>query len=257
MAVIALTSASASPGVTTTAVGLALLWPRPVVLVDADPTGAAGVLAGYLRGTLDTPRGLIEVALSPADTREALREVVVPWPGTTVSFVAGPRSTTQAPALRDLWEPLADVLAEFDEQGQDVIIDAGRLGLLGSPLPLLGRADVTALLTRTTLPALAAARSHVDAVRRDRAWSNPAVVLVGEGEPYRTPDVSRALELPVIATIADAPDHASVFSRGVAPGRGFDTGPLLRSLQATIAGLRAQVGRSRLALTALTAEAAR
>ncbi|TYL51705.1 CpsD/CapB family tyrosine-protein kinase [Nocardioides sp. BGMRC 2183] len=251
MAVVALTSASASPGVTTTAVGLALLWPRPVVLVDADPTGGAGILAGYLRGTLDPPGGLIDVALSPAEPRDALREVVMPLPDTSVSLVAGPRSHSQALALRDLWEPLADALTEFDEQGQDVIVDAGRLGLVGSPAPLLARADVTALLTRTTLPALAAARTHVDAVRRDRAWSNPAVILVGEGEPYRTPEVTRALEFPVIATVADAPEHAAVFSRGVPPpARGFDTGPLLRSLQATIAGLRAQVERHRLALTA-------
>ena len=34
MAVICLTSASGSPGVTTTAVGLALCWPRPVLLVE-------------------------------------------------------------------------------------------------------------------------------------------------------------------------------------------------------------------------------
>ena len=46
MAVVALTSASGSPGVTTTAVGLALTWPRPVLLIEADPTGGSGVLAG-------------------------------------------------------------------------------------------------------------------------------------------------------------------------------------------------------------------
>ena len=42
MAVIVLVSASGSPGVTTAAVGLALSWPRPVLLVEADPT--AGML---------------------------------------------------------------------------------------------------------------------------------------------------------------------------------------------------------------------
>jgi hypothetical protein len=51
MAVIALASASGSPGVTTTALGLALLWPRPVLLIEADPTGGSGLLAGYFRGT--------------------------------------------------------------------------------------------------------------------------------------------------------------------------------------------------------------
>ena len=48
--VVALASASGSPGVTTTALGMALLWPRPVLLVEADPTGGSGLLAGYFRG---------------------------------------------------------------------------------------------------------------------------------------------------------------------------------------------------------------
>ena len=86
MAVIALTSASGSPGVTTTAVGLALLWPRPVILVDADPTGGPGILAGYFRGTREYEAGLIELALSPADVADALRDVVRPFDGSTASL---------------------------------------------------------------------------------------------------------------------------------------------------------------------------
>ena len=78
MAVVALTSASGSPGVTTTAVGLALTWPRPVLLIEADPTGGSGVLAGYFRGTREYDVGLIELALSPASPADALRDVVRP-----------------------------------------------------------------------------------------------------------------------------------------------------------------------------------
>ena len=50
-------------------------------------------------------------------------------------------------------------LADLDSNGQDVIVDVGRLGLVGSPQVLLNEADLTLLLTRGTLPALAAARS--------------------------------------------------------------------------------------------------
>ena len=50
MALIVLASAWGSPGVTTTALGLTFNWPRPVLLVEADPTGASGVFAGYFRG---------------------------------------------------------------------------------------------------------------------------------------------------------------------------------------------------------------
>ena len=39
MALIALFSAKGSPGVSTTAMLTAALWPRPSILVDADPMG--------------------------------------------------------------------------------------------------------------------------------------------------------------------------------------------------------------------------
>ena len=140
MAIVCLTSASGSPGVTTTAVGMAFSWPRPVLLVEADPTGGSGVLAGFLRGTTAYDAGLIEFALSPLGTADALRDVVRPL-SPNVSLVAGIRSHAQATALRDLWEPLAAALRDLDDNGQDVIVDVGRLGLMGSPTPLLDAAN--------------------------------------------------------------------------------------------------------------------
>ncbi len=250
MAVVALTSVSGSPGVTTTAVGLALLWPRPVLLVDADPTGGSGVLAGYFRGIVEYAAGLVELALSTEDIADALRDVVRPFHGSTASYVAGTRTHAQAAALRELWPRLAQVFADLDQQGQDVLIDAGRLGLVGSADPVLAAADLTAILTRTTLPALAAARSRAETIRRQHEWSSPAVLLVGEGQPYRAPEVRKVLGLPVIAGVADDPDGAAVFSRGAKPGKGFDRSPLVRSLQSTIAACQAQVARGPAALLA-------
>lgn len=250
MAVIALTSASGSPGVTTTAVGLALLWPRRVLLVEADPTGGSGILAGYFRGSREYEAGLIELALSPVQVADALPGVVHAIDGSNASFVAGARSHSQAAALRDLWAPLADALAGLDRHGQDVIVDAGRLGLAGSPDPLLASADLTVLLTRTSLPALAAARSWAERIRRDREWRSSAVVLVGEGQPYRSHEVAKVLAMPVIATVVDDHDAAAVFARGAAPPRNFDSGTLVRSLHATTASIQAQLARGRAALLA-------
>ena len=62
MAVIALGSAAGSPGVTTSALGLALTWPRPVLLIEADPTGGSAMLAGFFRGTTPHTAGLIDLA---------------------------------------------------------------------------------------------------------------------------------------------------------------------------------------------------
>ena len=67
MALITLTSASGSPGVTTTAVGLALSWPRPVLLVEADPTGGSAIAAGYLRGGAAPSDSLIDLAFAHRD----------------------------------------------------------------------------------------------------------------------------------------------------------------------------------------------
>lgn len=249
MAVIALASASGSPGVTTTAVGLTLLWPRPAILVEADPSGSSGILAGYFRGTREYDAGLVEVALSALDVGEALRTVVRPLNG-DASLIAGVRSPSQAAALRDVWAPLTDALADLESHGQDVIVDAGRLGLTGSAEPLLAAADATVLLTRTTLPALAAARPRAETIVRNREWTHPATVLIGEGQPYRSHEVARALHLPVIASITDEPAAAGVFHRGEDPPRGFNTGPYVRSLQATNASIQALVDRNRAALEA-------
>lgn len=243
MAVIALTSASGSPGVTTTALGLVLSWPRPVLLVEADPTGASGILAGYFRGGRYYESGLVEVALSALAVPDALAQVARPLEGTQVRFVAGTRSHTQARALRELWEPLAEAMVELEATGQDVVVDLGRLGLVGSPEPLLNRADLTLLVTRSTLPALAGARSWAETLRQDAAPDRTGVLLVGEGQPYRGAEVSKVLGVPVVAALADDPDAAAVYSRGAPPPKRFEAGPLVRSLRAAVEAIQAHHAR--------------
>ncbi|MGD9961792.1 MinD/ParA family ATP-binding protein [Nocardioides sp.] len=231
---------------TTTALGLALLWPRPVLLIEADPTGGSGLLAGYFRGTREYDAGLIELALATGSIPDALADVAQPIEGSQVSFVAGTRSHTQAAALRDLWQPLSETLAELEATGQDVIVDAGRLGLTGSAEPLLAGADLTLLVTRATLPALAAARSWADSLQSGAFdWHQSGVLLVDEGTPYSQREVASVLDLPVIATIAEDAEAAAVFHRGAAPPRRFETGPLARSLHAAIAAIHSTIARRR------------
>lgn len=248
MAVICFTSASGSPGVTTTAVGLALSWPRPVLLVEADPTGGSGILAGFLRGTTPYENGLVELALSPLDAADALRDVVRQL-SPNVSLVAGTRTHIQAAALRDVWEPLSAALADLDASGQDVIVDAGRLGLVGSPLPLLESTDATLLVTRTHLPAVSAARSWAETVRQPATgWRHPGLLLIGEGQPYRDAEVAKVLGIPVIASLPDAPEAAAVYHRGATPPRHFETGPFVRALRATAQSIRAHLTDTRVSL---------
>lgn len=251
MAVICLCSASGSPGVTTTAVGLSLLWPRPVLLVEADPSGASGILAGYLRGTVGYEAGLVDLALSPLDLRDVLPDVVHPFPDSAAQFVAGIRNPAQAGALREVWEPLAGVLADLDESGVDVIVDAGRLGLIGSPDPLLASADMTLLVTRTNLPALAAARHWAErAATPTSGWASPGVLLIGEAQPYGPSEVAKVLSLPVIGSLKDDPDGAATYHRGAPPSKKFAAGPYVRSLTALCGAIQARVTSNRFDLLA-------
>jgi hypothetical protein len=248
MAVVCLTSASGSPGVTTTAVGLAFCWPRPVLLLEADPTGGSGILAGFLKGTTPYDAGLLELALSPLGVAEALRDAVRPL-SPSVSLVTGTRTHVQAPALRDVWEPLAGALAELEANGQDVIVDSGRLGLTGSPQPLLESADLTLLMARATLPSISAARSWAEAAQQPATgWRHPGLLLVAEGHPYRDSEVSKVLGMPVVADLPDDPESAAVYHRGATPPRLFETGPYARGLQAAVQSIQAQVARGRFAL---------
>jgi len=257
VSVIVLTSASGSPGVTTTALGLALTWQRPCLLVDADPTGGSAIAAGYLRGSVAPPESMIELALAHQEgvgLLEALGQVSVQLPGSATRFVPGTRSHEQARSLLGLWEPLAVALASLEDTGQDVLVDAGRLGLFGSPEPLIEAADMALLVTRTDLVALSGARSWAESLRerfeRSGAAAALGVLLVGEGAPFRAREVARVLSLPVVAQVAWDPQHAAVLSHGAQPPRagawqrmagrtGWEDSALLRSMRAagaTVAG---------------------
>lgn len=249
MAVVALCSAAGSPGVTTTSLGMALLWPRPVLLIEADPTGGSGILAGYFRGIRPYDKGLIELALSADDVAEILPRMAQPIGSSSAAFIPGPRAHTQAPALTGLWPPLMTALQDLESTGQDVIVDCGRLGLAGWPEPVLAGADLALMLCRTQLPAIAAARSWAETAGRGHpGWTNPGVILMGEGQPYSGNEVSHVLGLPVHAVVADDPEPAAVLHRGVTIPDRFDRSPLVRSLHAAISAIHAVIGARRAGL---------
>lgn len=216
MALVTLVSAGGSPGVTTTSLGLALTWPRPVVLVEADPSGSSALAAGYFRGQVDHA-GLVDLVAAHRNglLEEALPRIVMPVEDSTVSVLFGSRSHEQAPGLARVWEPLLHVLRDVAAEGQDVIVDAGRLGLASWPKPLVAGSDLTLLLTRSSLPALVAARSWAEALAQDVLPGHEArLLLLGEGQPYRPGEVARTLGLGVAASIDWDPARAAVYSLG-------------------------------------------
>lgn len=245
MALITLCSASGAPGVTTTAVALAMQWPRPVLLVEADPRGSNGLLAGMFRGHREYETGLLDVAASPLAMYDAVRDAVRQVEGTSVRYLVGTQSHTQAAGLRDLWVGLGEELADLERTGQDVIVDAGALGFPGSPEPLLAWADLTLLVTRTHLPALSGARPWVEHLASGSGWRQPGLLLVGESQPYSPKEVRKALGLPVIACVVDDADAAAVYHRGATPPRRFETGSYIRSIQSAVQSVTTAVTRFR------------
>ncbi|WP_298746952.1 hypothetical protein [uncultured Serinicoccus sp.] len=246
MSVIALTSASGSPGVTTTALGLALTRSRPTTLLDADPTGGSPILAGYLRGQSMPTDSLIDlyVAHNQGHLREALPQATLTLPDTKVTLIPGVRSHVQAGALGGLWDPLLGALKALGSTGQDTVIDLGRLGLEAAADQLMLGADLTLLVARSDLVALSGARSwaHTLRTRFEELGAGAAlgVLLVGPGRPYGTKEVAAVMGVPVVATVEWDPRTAAVFSAG-AQVRKLNQSPLVRSLRSADTAITAAV----------------
>ncbi|WP_245993373.1 hypothetical protein [Xylanimonas allomyrinae] len=225
---------------------LAWNWHRPVWLVDADPVGGSAILAGIFRGMREYEAGLVELALSPLDTADALLDVGQPVEGTSVTFVPGPRSRAQVPSLEPMWGRLGDALDDLDKGGQDVIVDAGRLGMRGSPEPLLALADLTLVVTRANLVALSAVRSWASPLaERSPAWRDPGLLVVGAGRPYPSKEVAEFLGLPVVASVHDDARAAGVYHSGLAPERKWATGTYARSVRGAADAITSRIARGR------------
>ncbi len=257
MALVVLASASGSPGVTTTALGLAQVWHRPVLLVDADPVGGSALLAGYFQGTVVDDDAMVTLVMAQRDGRlaEALPRTLLTIPDTTVAILPGPKSHAQARSLTDLWPGLAFELRALEQNGQDVIVDVGRLGMVHSASALIAAADLALLVTRSSLPALAAARQWaVDLTAGAADGTGAAAVaalLIGPGRPYAASEVGRVLSTPVLESIAWDPSAARVFSEGERPvqGRWNRRDDLVRSYRAAAAAISARISADRVAMS--------
>lgn len=248
MAVIALTSARGAPGVSTTALAMALTWPRPTLLLEADTTGSSTYLAGYLRGTIIHDVGLVDLALAQRDNDllGGLQRSSIALPGGSTRLVPGLTSPVQARTVTPVWAAIAAALHELDQHGTDVIIDAGRLGTIGGPQPLLRAADAVLLVTRTNLPAIAALRAAAPVLAEDLHALGPgqdvlSLLVIGQGKPYSAKDISGALDLPVTACVDFDPVNAEVLSLGVTAPRRFQQSGFVRSINAANSAVQRQL----------------
>lgn len=255
MAILVLTSASGSPGVTTLAVGLALTWPRPVLLADCDPGAHQAIMAGYLTGQASQGKGLLRVAEAHRD-RRPLREVVIDQAIALTGededrrlFLPGFTRVGSATHFGGVWPDLADTFDRLSDVDFDVIVDAGRLGTAGLPAPLAERSALTAMVLRSSLRSVMSARVHLpqlvdDGRSTDTKPGRLGLIVVGEGQPYAGAEISKALQLPIVASIADDPTSAGHLSDGRARHRKFDSAPLIRTLRNAASTLAGSLSRT-------------
>jgi hypothetical protein len=255
MGILLLTSASGSPGVTTLAVGLALTWPRPILLADCDPGAHQAILAGYLGGRSANGKGLLRVAEAHRDRRplrEAVLDQTLPLSAETESrrlFLPGFTKPGSYTHFSGVWEDLAEALDRLGEVDIDVIIDCGRLAPQGPPVALLERSALTLVVVTSSLRSIMSARVHLPTLRNHPRLNSTdrghlGLIVVGEGQPYRRTEIAKALEVPVIASFAYDPKAAAHFSDGRPRQRRFDSSPLIRSIRDAASNLSSAMQRS-------------
>jgi hypothetical protein len=255
MGILLLISAGGSPGVTTLAVGLAVTWPRPVLLADCDPGAHQSILAGYLAGRSANGKGLLRVAEAHRD-RRPLREVVldqtVPLSaedGNRRLFLPGFTKPGSATHFDAVWDDLAEAFDRLADVDIDVIIDCGRMGPSGPPAPLLERSALTAVLLNSTLRSVMSARVHLPTLRDHPRLTSAdrgrlGLIVVGEGQPYRSGEIAKALDVPVITSIAQDRHAAAHLSDGRARHRRFEVSPLVRCIRDASSQLSNSLQRS-------------
>jgi MinD-like ATPase involved in chromosome partitioning or flagellar assembly len=249
--VVAVIGAKGAPGATTAAVALAVCWPRPVLLADAD-LGGGDIAAGWLAGRAGLDRGLLSFA---AATRHAPRATAVELaahvtavpdaPG--VLALPGLAHAGQASALDErVWTRLVEAAggpwppADPAERmvRVDLVADCGRIGA-DTPWPLVAAAAVVLVVTRPTLRGVHHARHALTAVRAGLGDAGRVGLVVCGPGPYPPGEVGQAVGLPVRAVLPDDPRAAAALSDGAPGARGWARTALGRAASAAVRPLSA------------------
>jgi hypothetical protein len=251
VALIAVAADKGSPGVTTSAIALAAVWPRPVLLAECDPAGGDLVfrLPAADRGRLDTRRGLLSLAvaarrgMAPGQVWEHVQKV-----HGGLDVLAGVTSAEQAAGLQALWGTVGTVLAGLPEA--DVIADCGRIGVDGPFYDLLAQASATLLITGASLGEVIRLRERATAVaaglqRRGRPGTRIQAVIIAHPRHLNAAlsEVAHALGKGSPATVAGGIAHDPKSAESLAGewGGKLDKSMLIRTARQIAAELAGQL----------------
>lgn len=251
MGSIVLCSASGAPGVTVTALGLALVWPSDVMLLDVDRTPSQAVLAGYLRGEAVRSGGLTGMLRAHRERRplpEALLDESMLLPAPRERDAGADRRPIQRRFLPgfehlgaiELFGPVwRDLAGALKESSFDAVLDAGRIGNRGLPPELLESAERVGVVCRSSLVSLAALRLYLAPLLDQVSSERVGLIIVGPARPYRAKEVSEQFGLDVLAEIGWDPRGAGELADGL--------GVSPRWRRHSLAGSYARAARSLLA----------
>ena len=224
MTAFAVLSGKASPGATTVASALALTWPRPVLLVDADPAGG-DVVPGLLPGRVSTDSGLLSWSVAtrhmPAlEAASAIAAHCVALPeASDVWAMPGLQSASQAGLLTGGgWTRLATAVERCTSVlGRDVVVDVGRLGET-SCWPVIAACDVVLLVVRPTARSIQGAIGAAELLRTRLGDLDAVRVVVNGSGAYTAAQTTDALGVTLASTLpGDARAAASLVDGATAP----------------------------------------
>lgn len=243
--IVAVVSGKGSPGASTTALGMTISWPRPVLLLEADPAGASATL-GYAAAADTAGRSLTGVRVAARRTRmqDALWANVVSL-GETCWLLPGAATTRQAEAV-----DYAAIGKALPDLGVDVIVDAGRIPGPVAHYPLWASATAVLVAMRSTLPAVHAAQAAAAAALEathvaGAVWSGELMlrsVVIGAGRPYSERDIRAAMSdiAAVAGQVTWDPAFAGALVDAMPAPHSWARSPLLRSTGRLATSLVAQ-----------------
>ncbi|MBI2709106.1 MAG: hypothetical protein HYX34_05355 [Actinobacteria bacterium] len=212
-------SVTGAPGVSSTALLLGAVWPRPAVVVEADPSG--GVFAARLGLSADEPN----LASLAAAARHGLDAATL-WAhaqrvGASTALVCAPLAGPRvAGALALAAGPLAELAVSAEV---DVVIDAGRW-YPGSPAaPLIDAGTVSVVVCRPRPDEVFAVQAAVVA-----GLGLSGLVVVGD-RPHRPAEVAEAAGVPLAGSLFDDSRAARLVATGGVSTRGLQRSMLWRT----------------------------
>jgi hypothetical protein len=210
-------SLKGSPGVTSTALALAAVWPRPVVLLEADPAGGdlqyrCHTPDAAADGRGDAVPGLVKLAAAvragvpgPRVVSEQAERL-----GCGVSVVRGLVSAKQSRGIGGLWSTIAEACVRADV---DVIADLGRLDPASPVMAIAAASSHVVPVASTSLESVmhlaAGLEDLMHALAQQRTQVAPVLLGPDASAARDCAEVDDLLEfvsLPVSATLPIAYD---------------------------------------------------